>query len=160
MPATIMLSVITGPHNTQRYCFRDKVSCVIGRASDCEVQLSGSNRDTQISRHHCQVDIEPPKMWVTDLGSRNGTFVNGKQISTESGKTSLFNNDVLSIGGTSLHFQVVDCPFCQHKHNQPAPKNTCEQDDSESEVHVCDGECKHGSEMEQLSDGNMVFWNR
>jgi predicted component of type VI protein secretion system len=34
-----------------------------------------------VSRHHCLLAIDPPRVWVRDLGSLNGTFVNGEKIS-------------------------------------------------------------------------------
>jgi eukaryotic-like serine/threonine-protein kinase len=33
-----------------------------------------------VSRHHCVFDIDPPHVHVRDLGSRNGTYVNGRKI--------------------------------------------------------------------------------
>ena len=35
---------------------------------------------TRVSRRHCQLDIDPPHIRVRDLGSRNGTFLNGDRI--------------------------------------------------------------------------------
>jgi pSer/pThr/pTyr-binding forkhead associated (FHA) protein len=34
----------------------------------------------EVSRHHCQLDIDLPHVRARDLGSRNGTFLNGRLI--------------------------------------------------------------------------------
>jgi pSer/pThr/pTyr-binding forkhead associated (FHA) protein len=33
-----------------------------------------------VSRHHCAFAIDPPAVWVRDLHSHNGTYLNGKNI--------------------------------------------------------------------------------
>jgi len=47
---------------------------VIGRSSECDVQLD----DQSVSRRHCAVEAAGEALVVTDLGSANGTFVNGE----------------------------------------------------------------------------------
>jgi adenylate cyclase len=49
---------------------------VIGRASSCDLVIN----DTSVSRRHAQLAVTNGTCIVTDLGSRNGTFVNGDQI--------------------------------------------------------------------------------
>jgi serine/threonine protein kinase len=51
----------------------------MGRNHDCNLQLA-NEVDMTISRYHCLLDINPPDIRVRDLGSLNGTFVNGKKI--------------------------------------------------------------------------------
>jgi pSer/pThr/pTyr-binding forkhead associated (FHA) protein len=51
-----------------------------GRGEDCAVRLAGAFEDCLVSRHHCALDIQPPQVRVRDLGSRNGTFLNGQRI--------------------------------------------------------------------------------
>lgn len=66
---------------------------LIGREPGVAIHLSGS----EVSRGHARLRREGPQApWVlTDLGSRNGTYVNGQTIST----ASLVEGDVLRIGG-------------------------------------------------------------
>lgn len=52
---------------------------VIGRASACELRLD----DPTVSRKHCLIDAGGEAVWVRDLDSLNGTFVNGQRIGTE-----------------------------------------------------------------------------
>ncbi len=53
---------------------RDRVE--IGRTPDNDVVLS----DTKLSRHHCRLFEARDGVWVQDLSSRNGTFVNGERV--------------------------------------------------------------------------------
>jgi phosphoserine phosphatase RsbU/P len=50
---------------------------IIGRGEDCGVRLS----DLQVSRHHSRFSLRGGELWVEDLGSHNGTRVNGQAIS-------------------------------------------------------------------------------
>jgi hypothetical protein len=80
MATTIRLTVLTGGHRNRKSCFCGPTRCQIGRAPDCFVQLSGTQNDKLISRHHCQLNIDPPWIRIVDLNSSNGTYVNGKKV--------------------------------------------------------------------------------
>jgi len=64
---------------------------VIGRADDCNLKP----RSELISRYHCEVFLEDGEVFVRDMGSKNGVFLNGHQI-TETHE--LKNGDTLTIG--------------------------------------------------------------
>src|SRR5262245_40426407 len=53
-----------------------KDGMVIGRNPDCDVVLT----DGHPSRKHARLNLKADGLWVEDLGSANGTFVNGEQI--------------------------------------------------------------------------------
>jgi pSer/pThr/pTyr-binding forkhead associated (FHA) protein len=82
--------------------------------------LAGAARDRTISRHHCKLAIDPPSIRIKDLGSRNGTYINGKPVEAiESALTKVSearkgqvvqSGDLLTIGGTTFRVDVVDCP--------------------------------------------------
>lgn len=58
----------------------EKDQILVGRRKGCDVLLN----DPTVSAHHCQLQRSPAGMWsVKDLGSKNGTWVNGTQV-TES----------------------------------------------------------------------------
>jgi pSer/pThr/pTyr-binding forkhead associated (FHA) protein len=78
--ARVILTVLEGTHSGQRFELGGQAPWVIGRSSDCNVHLAGGFEDWLVSRHHCQVDVEAPAVLVHDLGSRNGTFLNGRRI--------------------------------------------------------------------------------
>ncbi len=72
---------------------------LIGRASDCTLR-AGSEA---ISRHHCLVTRVDGAVAVRDLGSRNGTHVNGEKIAAE---TPLNHGDLLRVGPLEFRFEA------------------------------------------------------
>ncbi len=80
MPAKIILTVIQGQLLGQQYIFDCRTSCIIGRSPDCNPQLPDDENHRGISRYHCLLDINPPDIRVRDFGSKNGTYINGKNI--------------------------------------------------------------------------------
>ena len=71
---------------------------VIGRMPECDVPLSDSN----VSRRHAEVRRQGTGFVVVDLGSTNGTRVNGAQV-----KERLLNNgDEITVGATKLRFEA------------------------------------------------------
>ena len=53
---------------------------LFGRADGCDPKVPEDATHRPISRRHCFVEVNPPDVRVRDLGSRNGTFVNGRLI--------------------------------------------------------------------------------
>jgi serine/threonine-protein kinase len=70
---------------------------LIGRGADCTIQLASSG----VSKHHCRVVVQGDAVWVEDLGSSNGTHLNGRPV--DSG--ALRTGDRLGIAGHE--FRVV-----------------------------------------------------
>jgi serine/threonine-protein kinase len=85
-PARIAVRVPQGHHEDREYTFEEPRHCVIGRADDCDIQLPRGSSYLDVSRHHCVLEIDPPHVQVRDLGSLNGTFVNGKKIGQRTGE--------------------------------------------------------------------------
>ncbi len=71
-----ILEVETGPLAGQRYGVDSDIE--IGRATDCDLTIPV----TQISRHHAKFIVEGNYLLIEDLGSSNGTKVNGNRISS------------------------------------------------------------------------------
>lgn len=67
----------------------------IGRESSSDIYLSSSN----VSRRHAQVERKDGKIVITDLGSKNGTYVNGTRISTPH---QIKSGDIILIGSNKL----------------------------------------------------------
>ncbi len=84
MSSNITLIVTRGPLSGQRFVFTEPVCCSIGRSRDCTIHLPQEVEHLDISRRHCLLEIDPPALRVRDLGSLNGTFVNGKKIGQRS----------------------------------------------------------------------------
>jgi pSer/pThr/pTyr-binding forkhead associated (FHA) protein len=64
----------------KEFTFEEKTQCIIGRAHDCDIQVPPNLAHADVSRHHCLLEIDPPALSVRDLGSKNGTYVNGEMI--------------------------------------------------------------------------------
>jgi len=74
--------------------------CQIGSHAGAEVQLA----DPTVSRFHCEVIIEGQRATVKDLGSTNGTSVDGVRVK----EAFLKQGSVISIGNTRLRFELDD----------------------------------------------------
>jgi hypothetical protein len=70
----------------------------IGRASDNDVIVD----DPLVSRHHCQLKLQHGAYSLVDLGSRNGSAVNGQSVQ----EVALGPGDVIQVGNTSIEFGV------------------------------------------------------
>lgn len=73
-----------------------------GRAEDNDVCLAGEAFPS-VSTHHARLRIEDGALWVEDLDSRNGTFVNDEQVE----RRALRAGDVLQLGPVGPRFLVV-----------------------------------------------------
>jgi eukaryotic-like serine/threonine-protein kinase len=83
--ARVTLTVKEGLQRGRRFVLDKAGPSVIGRTEDCSVRLSGGLDYQLVSRRHCLLDIDPPEVRVRDLGSRNGTYVNGRLIGRRQG---------------------------------------------------------------------------
>jgi pSer/pThr/pTyr-binding forkhead associated (FHA) protein len=54
----------------------DRVLVVVGRHPECDAQLNSP----RVSRWHCCMTEVDGEVWVRDLGSANGTWINGRRI--------------------------------------------------------------------------------
>jgi pSer/pThr/pTyr-binding forkhead associated (FHA) protein len=80
MKAGVTLTLIGGALDGKEYTFTEPAQCVIGRGEECTVRLPSGWEYQVVSRRHCLLDIDPPLVCVRDLGSRNGTYLNGRLI--------------------------------------------------------------------------------
>ena len=72
---------------------------VVGRSSDCDIVV----HDLNASRTHAELRFEPQGVWVlSDLGSTNGTRVNGMAIVSQ----ALRPGDHITIGTTDFAFDI------------------------------------------------------
>lgn len=117
----IILTVIRGNPEGQEYVFDNHSWCLIGRGNDCDLRLPKDFEHADISRHHCLLEIDLPSVRVRDLGSRNGTFVNGLKIGQRSmaaiapefdlsdfAAHELRDRDELQVGHTVFRIELVD----------------------------------------------------
>ncbi len=72
--------------------------CQVGSHAGAEVQLP----DATVSRFHCEVLIEGQRALVKDLGSTNGTFIDGVRVK----EAYLKHGSVLGVGNSKLRFEL------------------------------------------------------
>ncbi len=95
----VTLTVIAGPHTGREFTFDRHDTFLVGRARDAHFQLTYD--DPYFSRRHFLVEVNPPRVRVFDLNSRNGISVNGAKVRT----ADLNDGDELKAGHTV--FRVV-----------------------------------------------------
>jgi len=76
-------------------------SVVLGRSASTDIPVD----DSGVSRQHIRVETRGKTNFVvSDLGSTNGTYVDGKKISAE---TPIFDGSVITIGQTKIVFRLI-----------------------------------------------------
>lgn len=94
------LVAIGGEHEGQD--FRVHVGKnVLGKGAHSDIAL----KDAYISERHATFESKNGECTVTDLGSRNGTFVNGQRIT---GSQAVRDGDRISLGHTELKFRSFE----------------------------------------------------
>jgi len=86
----VILKVIEGAKNGAKLSIK-KSEFLIGRSPECHLS-AGS---TAISRKHCAILRSDNRVAIKDLGSRNGTYVNGRKIE---GEVELTSGDEILVG--------------------------------------------------------------
>jgi serine/threonine-protein kinase len=114
----VTLHVVAGPQTGRDFTFDQHDTFMIGRSEDAQFCLP---HDRFFSRHHCLLEIAPPQAFLRDLGSTNGTFVNGIRVET----AHLKHGDRIQGGETVLEVEVtgdqVDSPSIPGAHEMSEP---------------------------------------
>jgi adenylate cyclase len=104
----------------------DASRIAIGRPSDTEHPDADLSPDSHVSRQHAVLEVKNGVFWLTDLDSRSGTQVNGREIRGQ-GEWRLWPEDLVQIGQTTLRITgaasgkpVVSAPSSHPA--QPAPR--------------------------------------
>lgn len=100
----VTLRVIAGPHTGRTFSFEEHETFLIGRSEDAHFCLP---EDRFFSRHHCLLEIAPPQIFIRDLGSTNGTYVNGVRVDA----VHLKSGDRIQGGETVLEVEVGTEPL-------------------------------------------------
>jgi pSer/pThr/pTyr-binding forkhead associated (FHA) protein len=95
-----LLQVTHGPDKGRTFSLPRGQKIVIGRGPQAQAGLT----DPQVSRFHCQIQVQGDKVLLYDSGNAAGTWVNGERITQH----ELQPGDVISIGETQLSFQWSD----------------------------------------------------
>ena len=92
-----ILEVISGHDVGKRLRVTER--CIVGRSHDCAMVIA----DRKVSRHHIEITPMTDGLVIRDMKSKNGVFVNGRQITNEKW---VRHGDVLLLGETFLSVQL------------------------------------------------------
>jgi hypothetical protein len=95
----VTLRILAGPYSGREFTFDQHDTFLIGRSDSAHLYLP---EDKYFSRHHCLLEIAPPRCFLRDLGSTNGTFVNGQKVP----EAHLRSGDRIQGGQTVLEVEV------------------------------------------------------
>jgi len=116
MVSKVLLKVLSGPIKGKVFEFSRHDAFILGRGKDCHAKLE---KDTRVSRHHFLLEVNPPVAILRDLGSLNGTYVNGvrhggrRRASADAGapptqdfQVRLNNGDRIVVGRTQVLVRI------------------------------------------------------
>lgn len=105
-PAAVELVVHESParggRREQRVVLAVDGSAVIGRSSEAAVGVL----DPEVSRSHAALSLNRGVVYVADLGSSNGTFLNGKRV--DRGGIEVFAGDAIDVGTTRITVSAIE----------------------------------------------------
>jgi pSer/pThr/pTyr-binding forkhead associated (FHA) protein len=97
-PTTASIVVVHEPDGAKPRTFKLATSMLVGRAPECEIRVD----DTYASQQHARLFGRGGGWYVEDLGSTNGTFVNGRKTV---GATPLRHGDSVRVGSTTFRYE-------------------------------------------------------
>jgi predicted component of type VI protein secretion system len=97
-----VLQVVRGRSTSTTLKLTDNVTS-LGRHDDCVIRI----KSAQVSRRHCELYEVGDQLMLRDLGSSNGTYVNGKRVS---GEQALKHGDEVTVGAVTLRVSKLGKP--------------------------------------------------
>src|SRR5438046_5148163 len=95
-------------------------SCFLGRAPTCEIVLPNG----KVSRQHALINRQSAgEFWLIDLGSANGTYLNGRRVAQP---CRLFDRDQIRIAGFALAFRHSQSRACSDPDTTPSEATVVE----------------------------------
>ncbi len=121
MGGIVSLVVTAGPIRGRRFEFRGHDTFLFGRARDCHAKLAEA--DLSASRHHFLLEVNPPLARLRDLGSLNGTHVNGVRLGGRGAQAGseparggaeveLRDGDEIRVGATLIRVEISASRAC------------------------------------------------
>jgi serine/threonine-protein kinase len=111
----VNLKVTGGPYKGRIFSFAQHDSFLIGRNPEAHLCLPD---DRYFSRNHCLLEMNPPHSFLRDLGSTNGTFVNGQRVKD----VYLNNGDRIQCGETILVVEVTTTDLSETTQDSGLPQ--------------------------------------
>lgn len=93
---------------------RDGSVWIAGREDTCDIKIP----DKKASRKHFEISKAAHGFTITDLGSSNGTFLNGKKLNSDS-STTINSGDMISVASTKILFALKNSAIEQQIKNLP-----------------------------------------
>jgi two-component system, cell cycle response regulator len=93
-----VLILIRGTPQGKKYSLKGQKKFILGRDKSADIQLDDAN----VSRQHSLIFIEDERIYISDMGSRNGTFLNDESIGAN--KVELAKEDMIKMGSTILKY--------------------------------------------------------
>jgi pSer/pThr/pTyr-binding forkhead associated (FHA) protein len=94
---SVKLTLILSGRTLERFEFNEFERLRIGRGEDCDVRIENLG----VSRHHCEIVRQDGFIALRDLGSDNGTSVNGAKVTVH----NLNSGDVITINKYTIEYQ-------------------------------------------------------
>lgn len=91
-----LLVILSGERFGQTHIL-DEETLTLGRGDECDISF----HDDEISKEHCQITVEKGYFFLEDLGSSNGTYLDGKKLKK---KVLLSYSDRIVMGNTIIRF--------------------------------------------------------
>ncbi len=113
----VYVDILEGPMKGARFLFRDQDTFMVGRSGDCTLAIK---EDSTLSRHHMLLEINDSGVMIRDLGSLNGTKVNGRLIYSSRDRNKedapapevLQDGDRIEAGLTVMELHIDHPAFC------------------------------------------------
>jgi pSer/pThr/pTyr-binding forkhead associated (FHA) protein len=99
---SFVLRFISGKYQGGEFPIAPDKQILVGRSSDLDMVLV----EDMVSRKHARITMQGDQIWIEDLGSTNGTFVNGEKIK----RGRLKEGDRVLIGTSILKLVASDAP--------------------------------------------------
>ena len=99
MPFTLVVKSVEGQEQTLTL---SEAELLIGRRDECTIRA----HDDTLGRRHARITFREGRHWIDDLGSDNGTWVNGERVA--SGGRPLEPNDAIQCGRVHIRFVVSE----------------------------------------------------
>lgn len=144
MPSQLTLQITSGPLAGSFFAFDAHDILLFGRHSQCHARLL---KDRAVSRHHFLLEVNPPEATLRDLGSRNGTFVNGvrhggralnetpQQGSARTyPEVKLKQGDRITVGNTTIEVRIRTSSVCSHCGAEPPANSATIENDEQSYI--------------------------
>jgi pSer/pThr/pTyr-binding forkhead associated (FHA) protein len=96
----VKITVQNGPDRGTIFEIKKEI-VTLGRAKNSRIVI----HDEKVSKEHCVIEKRKTGYFITDLSSRNGTFLNNKIIKAEA---KLYSGDIIKVGSTILVFESKD----------------------------------------------------